>query len=756
MADSSMRDYGLAVPHGPNMTGQHVATADTNDMNHNESAVFREILLPDDSYDEYGTYWADMPIRKRLGFISKVDNAESKRELQTIGRMIKADPLSPVSFYFRNMVIPGMGLLLEGYVLFSIGNVKPLFQAGFPSCWKTTEVCNPTWIQAVDYLETCGIIVGQILVGIIGDWLGRRWGLIQDALIMFGGLLMLTASWGVTLNGWVICYAWSLFIYGVGVGGEYPMTATSGMENAVGSGKISTRDDRLHRGRKVTSAFLMQGWGQFLNQAILILLLLCFHSGSGNPPYDALVAQWTFRVSFAIPAVGTLWLVYYRTYKMRSASKQLQAAKKKTSVTGYDVKALGSVFTIFGGRIFATAAAWYANDIFFYGNKLFQGEFIMTLTHTNTNVMTNWLYNLLNTGVELVGYYLASFLIDNKLYGRKWMQIVGFLGCFICFVIPAFGYDYYTSDAGVKKFMAMYFLSSFFNQFGPNSVTFIAAAEVFPTPVRATAHGFSAATGKLGALTAAVLYNYIDVPTRFLVVPWFGLAGAIITFIWLPDTTGLDLKEQERRWNFIRAGRAHEYHGVAVHPKHLSLWERLMGVGKHYNAEEDYRQRVEEMRADWEQSMTRRAEEKASADELPDDDDWSSEVSGFFARTSKNGTATSSLHQRHTNGHTNGVIDEKQELLYHLPLLNRLPRDRQHLSDTLHLLDPVTSSRGRDLFDVFAFGTRISSVSPDFAVPSVGTTFHPHPGACMYRQLLERPERNNQERQPSPMIPSRL
>ena len=83
---------------------------------------------------------------------------------------------------------------------------------------------------------------------------------------MFIGLLMLVASWGVTLNGWVVCYAWSLLVYGVGVGGEYPMTATSGMENAVGSGKVSTKEDRLHRGRKVTSAFLMQGWGQFFNQ----------------------------------------------------------------------------------------------------------------------------------------------------------------------------------------------------------------------------------------------------------------------------------------------------------------------------------------------------------------------------------------------------------------------------------------------------------------------------------------------------------
>lgn len=56
------------------------------------------------------------------------------------------------------------------YVLFSIGNLKPLFQAGFPSCWKAQKTCDKTWIAAVEYLEICGIIVGQILVGILGDW----------------------------------------------------------------------------------------------------------------------------------------------------------------------------------------------------------------------------------------------------------------------------------------------------------------------------------------------------------------------------------------------------------------------------------------------------------------------------------------------------------------------------------------------------------------------------------------------------------
>ena len=48
--------------------------------------------------------------------------------------------------------------------------------------------------------------------------IGRRWGLIQDATIMLLGLVMLVAAWGVNQNGWVICYAWSLFIYGIGVG----------------------------------------------------------------------------------------------------------------------------------------------------------------------------------------------------------------------------------------------------------------------------------------------------------------------------------------------------------------------------------------------------------------------------------------------------------------------------------------------------------------------------------------------------------
>jgi hypothetical protein len=196
------------------------------------------------------------------------------------------------------------------------------------------------------------------------------------------------------------------------------MTATSGMEGAVGAGKVSTREDRLHRGRKVTSAFLMQGWGQFWNQVILIVCLLVFHHGSGSAPYSEVAAQWTYRVSFAIPAVGTLWLFYFRAYKMKSANKQLAIAKKRANVTGYDIKSLQMTVKYFGPRLVATAGAWFCNDVFFYGNKLFQSNFIAVLLPNNTSVLVGWEYSLINVCVSYRYLHTVEFWVSNFTAGQ--------------------------------------------------------------------------------------------------------------------------------------------------------------------------------------------------------------------------------------------------------------------------------------------------------------------------------------------------
>lgn len=270
--------------------------------------------------------------------------------------------------------------------------------------------------------------------------------------------------------------------------------------------------------------------------------------------------------------------------------------------------------------------------------------------------MVSWVWNICNIIVSLAGYYLASFLIDNKLYGRKMMQQVGFLMCFVMFVVPAFHYKYYISAEHVHAFQAMYFISSFFNQFGPNSVTFLVAGEVFPTPVRASAHGFSACIGKAGALLASVLYNYIDTQTKFYVVPWFGLAGMVLTFVFLPDTTGLDLKEQERRWNYIKEGRETEYHGIAVHPQHLSLWERMRGVGKYYDPKLDLKSKIEDMRADWEsrEIAKRNAEHEGGKDNA--DDELTIEAHRYFQHTTKGSPRLAG--QNGSGSGSNGVLEE--------------------------------------------------------------------------------------------------
>ena len=61
------------------------------------------------------------------------------------------------------------------------------------------------------------------------------------------------------------------------------------------------------------------------------------------------------------------------------------------------------------------------------------------------------------------------------------------------------------------RFVLVYGLTYLFSNWGANTTTFIVPSEAFPTRIRATAHGLSAAAGKIGATvgnTALVLiYN---------------------------------------------------------------------------------------------------------------------------------------------------------------------------------------------------------------------------------------------------------
>ena len=75
-----------------------------------------------------------------------------------------------------------------------------------------------------------------------------------------------------------------------------------------------------------------------------------------------------------------------------------------------------------------------------------------------------------------------------------------------------------SSPDGAKALQALYYLSSFFNQFGPNCTTWLVAGEIFPTDIRATYHGIAASMGKVGAIVAAVWISFVtDKSAIFLI-----------------------------------------------------------------------------------------------------------------------------------------------------------------------------------------------------------------------------------------------
>ena len=143
--------------------------------------------------------------------------------------------------------------------------------------------------------------------------------------------------------------------------------------------------------------------------------------------------------------------------------------------------------------------------------------------------------------------------------------------------------------------------------------------------------------GKLGALAPTIIYNYVSSRERFWIVCWFGLAGAIITWVFLPDVTGLDLREQERYWEFVRAGRENDYHGVAVHPRHLSLYERyVLQRHRNYDPILDRQSKIDELRQTYEQFEADKARENSELGE--DDASFITEDVAEYFRREKNAT----------------------------------------------------------------------------------------------------------------------
>ena len=205
---------------------------------------------------------------------------------------------------------PGLGLFGESYLLFSIGTLTPLWELLFEDCFVTFEACNKSLTKSFTYTVVLGVMSGMMLLGYLANSLGRRTGSILTASLMCGG------AWGMTLCSLLggsemssqplfRCLVALLFVFGVGVGGEYPLSASSASERAmvdlqqkrleeehlrntmVEFDYAKVKDEELenkepqrqqkhhhcHRGRRVQLVFTMQGMGIMFNCIFMTALL---------------------------------------------------------------------------------------------------------------------------------------------------------------------------------------------------------------------------------------------------------------------------------------------------------------------------------------------------------------------------------------------------------------------------------------------------------------------------------------------------
>ncbi|KAG8772536.1 Inorganic phosphate transporter pho84 [Ceratobasidium sp. 428] len=447
-----------------------------------------------------------------------------------------------------------------------------------------------------------GTLLGQLLFGWLGDVLGRKgmYG-IELVIIVTGTIGQALSSGGHAIHIIDVLILWR-FIMGVGIGGDYPLSAILTSEFA------ATRI----RGRMMTAVFAMQGFGNFTAALVALIVTEAYKSKiiEGSITYEAVDYCWRLLIGLgAIPGAVAL---YFRLtipetprYTMDVERNVQQAAQDVDTflTTGtYTVnpdaiiervkapKASWADFLHHFGKwengkiLLGTAYSWFALDIAFFGLGL-NATFVLTAIKFGSSPSNNISHQLgvyqslhgvsvgnliLSIGGLIPGYWATFLFIDH--WGRKRIQLMGFTILTLIFVCMGFGWDRMVCDTctpqptkGAKgAFVFLYCLANFFQNFGPNTTAFIVPGEAFPTRYRSTAHGISAASGKLGAIIAQVGFAQLvksrDGQDSFIkhilqIFALFMLTGLFATLL-IEETKGRSLEDisNEAQDDFISGG----------------------------------------------------------------------------------------------------------------------------------------------------------------------------------------------------------
>ncbi|HCT65921.1 MAG TPA: MFS transporter [Hydrogenobaculum sp.] len=414
-----------------------------------------------------------------------------------------------------------MGFFTSAYDLFIIGTALVLI--------KDEWHLSAQQVGLIGSISLIATFFGAFIFGNLADRLGRKSVYGIEAILMVLGALMSAFSFNV---GFLLL---SRFILGLGVGGDYPLSAVIMSEYA----------NTTTRGRMVTLVFSAQALGLIAGPMVALTLLAA-----------GVDKDLAWRIMLGLGALPAATVIYLRR-RLPESPRWLARVKGEKEVAAKDLASfsLGDIvieevkdqivkkpLSKYWLQLLGTAGTWFLFDYAYYGNTI-STPLVLKHIATHANLIQSTAISFLIFVVFAVpGYFIAAATIDK--IGHKFLQMLGFfmmgLMFFIIGMFPSIVHNF-------PLFVTLYGLSYFFAEFGPNTTTFVLPAEVFPVNVRTTAHGISAGVAKIGAFIGAyffpILLKSLGLSHTLLLTFVFSLAGLILTYIAIPEPKGKSLEE---------------------------------------------------------------------------------------------------------------------------------------------------------------------------------------------------------------------
>ncbi|XP_010943502.1 probable inorganic phosphate transporter 1-10 [Elaeis guineensis] len=502
-------------------------------------------------------------------------------------KVLTALDLAKTQYYhFKAIMIAGMGMFTDAYDLFCITPVNALIgRIYYEPQGSDPGVMPPAVVSAMVAVSLMGTIIGNLVFGALGDRIGRRRVYGLTLLLMVSSSFACGFSLGRTRGCVLSSLCFFRFLLGIGIGGDYPLSATIMSEFA----------NKRTRGSFIAAVFSMQGFGILASSAVTMAVTRAFDGATEDshisPLHTPEGADLAWRIILMMGAIPAALTFYWRMAMPETARytalvehDEIKATDDMGKVLGdFDLQSvvehsdtslvlpppLPPTYGLFskqflrrhGRDLFACSMAWFLVDVPYYSNTLFQSlvyePWFPKAQNVNAYVEAYDVAKfqaIIAVASTIPGYFATMYFIDR--IGRRKIQMMGFLFMAIFIFALAGPYDKYWHNHTKVGFIILYGFTFFFSNFGPNTTTFIVPAELFPARFRSTCHGISGAAGKVGAMIGAIGFLWasrsrkkkepgIGMMNALIILGGVCVVGTVVTYFFTTETMMRSLEENE-------------------------------------------------------------------------------------------------------------------------------------------------------------------------------------------------------------------